>query len=146
MTTVRRYVVRILLVFIGFGFAACGQKPLPPLVASNVVVHQALPGRAMTAAYLSLTNNSRDAIRLSSVASPNFAAVEMHETVLEDGIARMRAVDEVIIAPASTVTFEQGGLHLMLMQPDGAESVTLNFYEDTKLLLSIATPTTQRGN
>lgn len=43
------------------------------------------------------------------------ATVELHETVEEDGIARMRPVDRVCIPPLGTVEFRHGGLHVMIL-------------------------------
>jgi copper(I)-binding protein len=64
----------------------------------------------------------------------------MHETIAEDGIARMRAIPVLEIADGETIIFERGGKHLMLMQPVGKPgTVTLNFYSDDVLLLSVST-------
>ena len=77
--------------------------------------------------------------------------MKQSETQINDGIARMRAVDELIVAPQSSIKFERGGLHLMLMRPNGNmangdANVSLNFYQDEVLLLSITTPVTPRGD
>ena len=125
---------------------ACAGESGPPLVASNVVVTEPLPGRMMSAAYLSLTNNSNDAIRINRVSSPDFGSVELHESSLENGVAKMRPVDALVIAPGSTVTLQQGGLHLMLMRKKtDAGSVSLNFYEDTTLLLGLEAQVSRRS-
>ena len=100
----------------------------------------------MSAAYLTLTNNSDDAIRINRVSSPDFGAVELHESLLEDGVAKMRPVDALVIAPGSSVTLQQGGLHLMLMRKKtDAGSVSLNFYEDTTLLLGLEAQVSRRS-
>lgn len=143
MPRIDRSARQVLLLLACLALSACSEQP--PLVASGVVVNEALPGQMMTAGYLSLTNNSRADIRVTNVSSPEFGAVEMHETQIKEGVARMRAVNEVLIKPQSTVTFERGGLHLMLMRPSGDKQVTLNFYQDEVLLLSITTPVTPRG-
>lgn len=128
-------------------FAACESESTPPLIAADVVVTEALPGRMMSAAYLSLSNNSRQAIRINRVSSPNFVTVALHESSIEDGVAKMRPVEELVIAPGSTIALQPGGLHLMLMQPKGdADRVSLNFYQDTTLLLSVETKITRRSN
>jgi len=51
------------------------------------------------------------------VTSPQFARVELHETRLEDGIARMRPVDVLALPSGERVTLAPGGLHLMLLDP-----------------------------
>ncbi|HNP63722.1 MAG TPA: copper chaperone PCu(A)C [Woeseiaceae bacterium] len=125
---------------------ACTGESSPPLVASNVVVTEPLPGRMMSAAYLSLTNNSNDAILINRVSSPDFGAVELHESLLEDGVAKMRPVDSLVIAPGATVALQQGGLHLMLMhKKTDVDTVSLNFYEDTTLLLSLEAQISRRN-
>ena len=42
------------------------------------------------------------------------ASAEVHETVTEAGVARMRPVDAVVIAPNGRLEFKPGGYHLML--------------------------------
>ncbi len=127
--------------------AACETESLPPLVAADVIVTEPVPGHRMSAAYLSLSNNSRNAIRINRVSSPNFGAVELHESSVEDGVAKMRPVEELVIAPNSKVALQPGGLHLMLMRPNAdIDEVSLNFYQDTTLLLSVDTKITRRSN
>jgi copper(I)-binding protein len=93
----------------------------------------------MAAGYLRIGNHSGSDIRITRVSSPEYGAVEMHETVVEDGIARMRAIPVLEIANGETVVFERGGKHLMLMQPVGEpRTITLNFYSGDVLLLSVS--------
>ncbi len=112
----------------------------PPLVASNVVVTKPMPGTQVSAGYLALTNMSRQAITITRVSSPDFESTELHESILDNGIARMVAHGDLTILPQQTVLLEPGGLHLMLMRPVAAiESVTLLFYAGEALLLSVNT-------
>ena len=118
--------------------AACGNDG-PPLVASDVVVRQPMPGMQMTAGYLVLHNNSDEDIAIDRVASPQFGKVEMHETVIEDGIARMSALAEIVVPAGSAVEFQPGGKHLMLMRPgDNLKPVTLEFYSDGAIVLTVS--------
>jgi hypothetical protein len=55
-----------------------------------------------------------------SVTSPQFARVELHETRIEDGMARMRQLDGLDLPPGGRVTLAPGGLHLMLLEPVSA--------------------------
>ena len=84
--------MRITLVVLTLLISACGE-PQPPLVASDVDIARPMPGMKMSAGYLVLTNNTDEPIRITSVSSPQFAAVEIHETKIEDGIARMRELE-----------------------------------------------------
>jgi copper(I)-binding protein len=72
-------------------------------------------GRPIAAAYLSITNNGAVPDALVSASSPLAASVQMHQTTLSEGMARMRPLQEVEIAPGKTVKIEPGGIHLMLV-------------------------------
>ena len=129
---------RLLFLTLVYVLAACGDAAGPPVVASNVVVTAPAPGMRMAAAYLDITNRSGASIRITSVTSPDYESVEMHETTIEDGVARMRSIPVLEIPDGETATFERGGKHLMLMRPaDTPENITLNFYSDGVLLLSV---------
>lgn len=120
--------------------SACDTETGPPLVATNVVVTAPGAGMPMAAGYFELSNRSGAGIRITRVSSPDYEAVEMHETISEDGIARMREIPVLDIADGETVVFERGGKHLMLMKPVGSPAeITLNFYSDDLLLLSVDT-------
>jgi len=119
--------------------AACAEGQAP-LTASNVMVTQPVPGMAMSAGYLELSNNSSQSISITHVTSPEFASVEMHQTVIEDEVARMSALGTLTLQAGESVIFEPGGKHLMLMRPSGEiDSVTLQFFDGEALLLSITT-------
>ncbi len=80
----------LLLVLVG----ACSADTQPALVASDVTITQPMPGMTMSAGYLTLTNNTEETITITRVSSPSYASVELHETVVDDGIARMRRARE----------------------------------------------------
>ena len=104
---------------------ACG-APQPPLVASDIEVTKPMPGRHMSAGFLVLTNNTGEDILISSVTSPQFESVEIHETTIEDGVARMREIEKLRVPANGSVTLERGGKHLMLMRARNVQdSVTL---------------------
>lgn len=116
---------------------ACS-APQPPLVASDVEVTRPMPGRHMSAGFLVLTNNTGEAIHITSVTSPEFESVEIHETTIEDGISRMRGIEELLVPANGSVTLERGGKHLMLMQArDVQDSVTLHFMSGDAPALSV---------
>ncbi len=118
---------------------ACSEAQAP-LTASDVVVTRSVPGMPMSAGYFKLTNNSGQAISISHVTSPQFASVQMHETIIKDEVARMVSLEMLILQPGETVSFEPGSKHLMLMRPtDDIDSVTLKFFAGESLLLSVNT-------
>jgi copper(I)-binding protein len=129
--------IRLVVLLVAL-LAACTSEPQPPLVVSDVVVTRPMPGMKMSAAYLSLANNSNEVIRITRVASAQYESVQLHETTIEDGVARMRAIPVLEIAAGETVTLQRGGKHLMLMRPTSAsDTVTLQFLDGDDLLLTV---------
>ena len=117
----------------------CDSRDGPPVVATNVVVTAPAPDMSMAAGYLEISNLSGTSIRITRVSSPDYETVEIHETVIQDDVARMRAIPVLEIQDGGTAIFERGGKHLMLMRPIGSpDTVTLNFYSDEVLLLSVS--------
>jgi copper(I)-binding protein len=133
--------MRRLLMIAVFGAAAgCGDQHGPPVVAASVVVTGPAAAAPMAAGYLEISNRSGADIRITRVSSPQYESVEIHETVVENDIARMREIPALEIGRGETVVFERGGKHLMLMKPVGTPGpVTLNFYSDGTLLLVVDT-------
>ncbi len=118
--------------------AACGSDA-PPLVATDVVVKPPMPGMKMTAGYLTLHNNTGEDITIDRVTSPQFGKVEMHETVIEDGVSRMSALGNVVLPSREAVEFRPGGKHLMLMRPDeNLDAVTLEFHSGDAVVLTVS--------
>jgi len=145
MSSVKFSIIAFLAVC--FLLVACSDDILPPLVASNIEITAPIPGGKVSAGYFSLTNNTDGVIAISSVVSPEFESVEIHESLLENGVAKMRHVPELSIPANSTLTLERGGKHLMLMRPTGTSSqVTLNFLSGGTLLLGVQAPISPRNN
>jgi len=145
MQTIRTHIPALVLSVILL--TACNGEAEAPLVASDVVISEPPPGRAMSAGYLTLRNNTNSVIRISGVDSPQFGFVEIHETRLENGVAKMLLVPELLIPAQSSISLQPGGKHLMLMRPIGApEDISLSFYDDETLLISVRAPMTRRNN
>lgn len=110
----------------------------PPLTISDVVIKKPMPGMMMSAGYFSLQNNTSKPVVITHVTSPQFGSVEMHESVVEDGIARMIKLGDLTLPPESTVDFVPGGKHLMLMRPgENLDNVALEFFSGEAVVLSV---------
>ncbi|MBK8124626.1 MAG: copper chaperone PCu(A)C [Dokdonella sp.] len=83
----------------------------------NAWIPQAPPGAGAMAGYLTISNGGDAAVDILAAQSDRFRMVSIHETVIENGVARMRELTRLELAPGKTVQFKPGGLHLMLMQP-----------------------------
>lgn len=130
--------------------AACGEgaeSPVP-LQGSGVTILEPVPGQDRTVAYLKLDNRGRVPLTLDRVTSPQFAAVEMHATILDDGVAGMQPLDAITIAERSSIEFSAGDRHLMLIRPRQAlvagDDVTLEFHYDQPGLLILRAPMQRR--
>lgn len=77
---------------------------------------ETLPGAAMSAAYLTLQNRGDSDLRLQGVELPGRenAAAELHTTVSDGGISRMRPLAQLDIPAGGAVRMAPGGVHLML--------------------------------
>lgn len=129
--------MRLALALAALLLAACG-APAPPLVASDVEITEPNPGRPVSAGFLVLSNNTDADIRITRVASPQFGAIEIHETRIEEGIARMRKLDELVVPAHGSVALERGGKHLMLMQAgDLGDAVSLQLFDGDAPVLDI---------
>lgn len=95
----------------------CTQRPSPTIAISAVVVFAPLPGSAMSAAYFEIDNSTAQEVVINQFESPQFARIELHETRISEGVARMRELPSLVVPAHSTVTLTEGGKHLMLMQP-----------------------------
>ena len=87
-----------------------------PLAVEDPWTPEAPPGRMM-AGFMLLHNAGETDVALVDAASPGFGHVEIHTMVMDDGVMRMRRLDELIIPAGETVELRPGGLHLMLIEP-----------------------------
>lgn len=93
---------------------------LGPIVIGHPWSRPTAPGMPMGVAYFTLTNNGNQPDALIGARTPRAARVEIHGTRIEDGVARMRPLEEIPLAPGKTVKVEPGGIHLMLVELDDA--------------------------
>jgi copper(I)-binding protein len=66
------------------------------------------------AVYLTITNTGAPDT-LTGAATPVAAMAEVHESINDHGVMKMRSVAAVPVSPGTPVVFGPGGLHIMLM-------------------------------
>ena len=117
----------------------CGLLLLPALAVAqpsdirveNVWSRAAMQGRNGVI-YLTITGSGAPD-RLTGAAAPVAAKAELHESFTENGVAKMREVAGLPVAPGKPVTLAPGGYHIMLMglkqelKPGDSFPVTLRF-------------------
>lgn len=94
-----------------------------PVWAASVVIENAwirlpAPGQTVAAAYCDIRNDGATPVSVVAFTGP--VRIEMHETRIVDGVARMRPVRALSVPARSTITLEPGGKHLMLFGLDSA--------------------------
>lgn len=114
----KKLAIPLLLSLAGGQAMACGN-----LNISDAWVRAAPPTASVMAGYLTLGNDSSEPVSVTAAASPSFERVEMHDMTHENGVMRMRKLDQIEIASGAKAVLAPGGRHLMLIQPKGAFAV-----------------------
>ena len=68
-----------------------------------------------SAVYMRIANRGDDDMFIVSASSPAAEHIAFHQTVIENDMARMNALDSLLIPAGESVELAPGGLHLMLM-------------------------------
>ena len=127
---------------LGLSSAASIAAVLTPDVQATQPWIRWLPANVPSAGYVTLINRGSEPHTLTSVASPDFGAVSLHETRVHAGMSAMTAVGSILIAAHGSVQLAPGGYHIMLEQPRHAMHVgdqvpiTLGFADGTSLQVS----------
>ena len=95
------------------------------------------PGALTAAAYLVLDNAGESDAVLRTVTSGCCERIEIHRTLHEAGIARMRRLESLVIPANGHVTLAPGGIHLMLtvrgeLRRGAIVSLTLEFADGSR--------------
>ncbi len=132
-----------------YGLAAAFALAAMPLTAAGAIaadydvgsIHISQPwaratpkGASSGAGYLTVTNNGAAPDRLTCAASDASAQCQIHTMSMENGVMKMRPVDDgVEIKPGETVTLKPGNLHVMFvdlkhpLETGGMVEATLQF-------------------
>ena len=120
--------------------AAAGEAGLS---VDNAWVRASLGASKVSAVYLTVTNRGAAADHLAGVATARAQHVMIHESVVENGVMKMRRVDAIVVPAGEAVRLEPGGLHVMLMgvsprfEAGERVPVTLVFERAGKLKISV---------
>ncbi len=72
--------------------------------------------QSTTAIYLAIKNATSEPKTLTGALIEHADTVEIHQSIMNMGIMRMRPTSSIVIAPDSTFLFKPGGHHLMVKQ------------------------------
>ena len=87
------------------------------LKAENAWVPWAPPGLKVHVAYMTIVNRGATDRLIVGAESTDYERIELHRSVIKDGVSTMQAIDEVRVPANGRVEFAPTGLHLMLVGP-----------------------------
>jgi len=96
---------------------------MPTLVLAGEIqidqawVREGPPNVSVLASYFTVQNHTHEPIRISAFSSDQFERIELHQTILHEGLARMQHQPCVLLGPAQSLVLAPGGYHLMLFNP-----------------------------
>jgi len=128
--------IKFIVILVGLLVLACSK---PNIEITDAYTPVRTEKQRMYAAYLDIKNNSDSAIELSNIKSTSFKNIMLHQSSVENGIAKMRHLDKLIIQENASVKLEPNGKHIMLMQATeniwekGSFILTLEFSDGTSI-------------
>jgi copper(I)-binding protein len=94
--------------------AGAAERPASGLTLQSAWVRAPAPGTDVASLYLVLRNTGARPVIVVAVRSPIAHQAMLHQTRIENGQAKMRPQDRILIAPGGTVALTPGGTHVML--------------------------------
>lgn len=88
------------------------------VTVSEQYVRGLLPGKHITAAFMTLSNTSGVSVDLISASLKGAKKVEIHTHSHEGGVMRMRQIEKIEVPAKGQVSLAPGGLHLMIFGVD----------------------------
>jgi len=114
------------------------------VTVSEGYIKASIPGRDITAAYMTINNAGNKAITLQKISSTISDRIEIHEHSMSDGMMRMRQVTEITIDANNEVVLQPSGLHLMIFslkqKITDKDVIPLTLYFSNKTKINIQLP------
>lgn len=85
--------------------------------AENPFAREVPPGAPASASFMTLTNSSDSDINVIEADSAAAEIVELHTHTNDNGIMRMRKIEQITIPANGSTELKPGGLHIMLIEP-----------------------------
>ncbi len=113
----RPHVFRALLALL---FLISAAAEAATLRIHDAYVPEGPPVAPVLAGYLVIENPGTKPVRITGASSDGFAAVEIHEMRMKDGMMEMKRLPVLTIPAGGRVELAPGVLHLMLIKPHKA--------------------------
>ena len=108
---------KILPLILAILLTGCDSLKSNGITFNDLTVYAPRAGSRVTAGFTNIINKSADAVTITSISSPQFNIVEIHETAIINGIARMVKIETLTIPEHQSVARKPGGKHRMLIDP-----------------------------
>ena len=106
--------LRLLIIIVSLSLPALARAELE---IGDAWIKHLPPAVPVRAGYMVIRNPGSAARRIVGADSDSFGSVEIHRSLMQDGMMRMEQQQELVIEAGATLRLEPGGLHLMLMAP-----------------------------
>src|SRR5713101_9875046 len=111
-----RQIISALLLVLGFAVQAPAQTTEQSTMIVDHPWARATPAGAKTGAvYVTLINHGSTGDRLLGATTPVADKVQFHSASEDNGVSRMREMRTVEVAPGARVSFNPGGMHIMVV-------------------------------
>jgi copper(I)-binding protein len=115
MTRIRAYLLPLLGLLLLAAPASAHSYKAGGLEIGHPWARETPPAAKVGAAYFTVTNTGSEPDRLIAVETPGAEKVEMHESIEDNGVAKMRPVTAIEIPAGKKIELKSGGYHLMLI-------------------------------
>lgn len=125
---------KIILFILTTILMACSSSQSDNVTFDDLIIYAPRAGSSVTAGFTNISNSTGEAITIDAITSPQFNIVEIHETIIDNGVAKMLKIEKLIIDNDESVALKPGGKHLMLI---GAKKVILEG-EEINLIVKLS--------
>lgn len=93
--------------------SACGSKTNTEVTITDAWVRNNAPGQTIGAAYMTLNSPIKNTL-VYAEAIDAAGSVEIHSMTMQNGVMKMRMLEELMLEPNQSVSLKPGDFHLML--------------------------------
>jgi copper(I)-binding protein len=140
------------LVAVGAALAGCSPQAepgKPGVTVENAWVRLPPVAGRPGAAYFTL-RSSGGSYTLESIASPQVGRIELHDSMMSDGVMKMAPMTPPALPDRGEIKFEPGGNHAMLFEIDpgikAGDRIRLSFTLQPKLVVEAEVPVMGAGD
>jgi copper(I)-binding protein len=88
-----------------------------PVEISDPWIREGPPNASVLAGFMVLHNTGEEPVTITSFTSSRFVRIEIHRSVVHEGVMHMLHEKRLVVGAGKTVVFKPGGYHLMLFTP-----------------------------